>query len=111
MFDEKEEDKRVADYGQCPHNHQENETGKKNLKIQILSSMLKVFIFYSRYIPIGECRATLGRNPQKKSFCQSTMFHCLRMRGTGAGQHFSFKFSLYCLSLKEFLSFSPFLNT
>ena len=52
MFDEKEEDKRVADYGQCPHNHQENETGKKNLKIQILSSMLKMFILYSTH-PLG----------------------------------------------------------
>ena len=33
MFDEKEEDKGVADYSQCPHNNQENEAGKKNLKI------------------------------------------------------------------------------
>ena len=32
MFDEKEEDDGVADNGECPHNHEENETGKKNLK-------------------------------------------------------------------------------
>ena len=122
MFDEKKEDKGVADYGQCPHNHQENEAGKKNLKITNTSfhlvSMQGVFVFRGhsiakikvakalknknafflghpvQYTPIVEYRATLGRNPQKKSFCQLTMFHCLRMKRSGAGQDFSFKFSL-----------------
>ena len=32
MLDEKEEDNGVTDNGECPHSHQENETGKKNLK-------------------------------------------------------------------------------
>ena len=49
MFDEKKEDKGVADYCQCPHNHQENEAGKKNLKITNTSfhlvSMQGVFVF------------------------------------------------------------------
>ena len=34
MFDEKEEDKGVADYCKRSHEHQENETGKKYLENQ-----------------------------------------------------------------------------
>ena len=59
------------------------------------------------YTPIGECQGKLGRNPQKKSFFQSTMFRYLSRRVNWTDQDFSLS-SLFISNSKRISTFSPF---
>ena len=60
MFDEKEEDDGVADYGECPNNDEENETGKKNLKdprkISHVHNINGIFTILTHWGMSGETR-------------------------------------------------------
>ena len=108
MFDEKEEDDGVTDNGECPHNYQENETGKINLKhpgnINLLVSCKGHFQFL-QHLPSEECQVKLGTNPRMKSFCLSTMFGYFRRRGLES----DFSFSLSQTLKKSSDVISPFL--